>query len=89
MSVIVESNKGEMWLLTKGAESSIIPKCTYGPCVETLMHVMEFALVNNLKPFLESGLIVLVLILCITRVGFHLSDGLANACGSQKKVNSE
>lgn len=51
MSVIVESTKGEMWLLTKGAESSIIPKCISGPSKDTLKHVLDFALVKQEKSF--------------------------------------
>lgn len=45
MSVIVKNDKGEIWLYTKGAESSIVPKCDAGPSNQTLEHVMDFALV--------------------------------------------
>ncbi|CAL8134314.1 unnamed protein product [Orchesella dallaii] len=46
MSVIVENSKGEKWLLTKGAESSIIPKCDHGPTHEVLKNVMDYALMG-------------------------------------------
>ncbi|ODN03513.1 putative phospholipid-transporting ATPase IF [Orchesella cincta] len=46
MSVIVENSKGELWLLTKGAESSIIPKCDDGPTQHTLKHVTDYALMG-------------------------------------------
>lgn len=49
MSVIAENSAGEIWLLTKGAESSIIPKCDTGPTHETLKHVMDYALVYTLR----------------------------------------
>lgn len=51
MSVIIENSKGEIWLLTKGAESSIIPKCDQGPAEDTLKHVMDFALVIPSQSF--------------------------------------
>lgn len=45
MSVIVENDQNEIWLYTKGAESTIIPRCATGPTQETLKHVTDFALV--------------------------------------------
>jgi len=49
MSVIVENDKGEIWLLTKGAETAIIPRCDSGPCQETMKHVVDFALVKTIR----------------------------------------
>ncbi|CAL8114228.1 unnamed protein product [Orchesella dallaii] len=46
MSVIVENSKGEKWLLTKGAESSIVPKCDHGPTHEVLKNVMDYAMMG-------------------------------------------
>ena len=46
MSVVIENSKGEIWLLIKGAESSLIPKCDSGPGQETMKHIVEFALVR-------------------------------------------
>lgn len=43
MSVILETKDGEIWLLTKGAESTILPKGVSGPIEETYKHVDQFA----------------------------------------------
>lgn len=46
MSVIVRDPRGHLRLLTKGAESSVLPKCIKGPIEETLRHVHDYALVG-------------------------------------------
>ena len=46
MSVIVRDSKGSMRLLTKGAESSIFPKCRVGPVEPTTIHINDYALVG-------------------------------------------
>ncbi|CAG7720170.1 unnamed protein product [Allacma fusca] len=46
MSVIVENQKGEVWLLCKGAESTIIPRCDTGPSEEVMKSVIEFAMIG-------------------------------------------
>ncbi|KAF4521584.1 hypothetical protein B566_EDAN001304 [Ephemera danica] len=43
MSVVVEDNEGKIWLVCKGAESSVLPMCSSGPRIETFQHVSEFA----------------------------------------------
>eukprot|EP00095_Tigriopus_kingsejongensis_P008902 maker-scaffold1538_size36768-snap-gene-0.8 protein:Tk08902 transcript:maker-scaffold1538_size36768-snap-gene-0.8-mRNA-1 annotation:"hypothetical protein DAPPUDRAFT_315465" len=44
MSVIVERSDGSIWVLSKGADSSILPICTSGPAETTAEHVNEFAM---------------------------------------------
>jgi len=46
MSVILENAQGEIWLFTKGAESSILPRGVSGPILESNQHVDQFAQVN-------------------------------------------
>ncbi|CAG7723622.1 unnamed protein product [Allacma fusca] len=46
MSVILENQKGEIWLLCKGAESTIIPRCDAGPAEEVMKSVIEFAMIG-------------------------------------------
>jgi magnesium-transporting ATPase (P-type) len=53
MSVIIENSKGEIWLLIKGAESSLIPKCDNGPGQETMKHIVEFALVCYIMSYVN------------------------------------
>ena len=44
MSVIVQHTNGKVYLITKGAESSLLPRCVSGPVRETNSHIEEFAL---------------------------------------------
>ena len=46
MSVIVRHGgaEGKVYLITKGAESSVVPRCVSGPTRETNQHIDEFAL---------------------------------------------
>lgn len=46
MSVIVRDSKGSIRVLTKGAESSIFPKCRAGPIEPTTIHINDYALVG-------------------------------------------
>ncbi|XP_074657516.1 phospholipid-transporting ATPase IF-like isoform X2 [Tubulanus polymorphus] len=46
MSVIVRNEKGEYYLLCKGAETSVLQKCTSGPKPVTLQHVDEYAMIG-------------------------------------------
>ncbi|KAF4520666.1 hypothetical protein B566_EDAN006342 [Ephemera danica] len=43
MSVVVKDHENHIWLVCKGAESTIIPLCSTGPKSETLKHVGDFA----------------------------------------------
>lgn len=45
MSVIIQCPDGSFWLLCKGAESSIIPRCIDGPLMETENHIKDYAMV--------------------------------------------
>lgn len=44
MSVIVKKPDGTIWVMCKGADSSLLSICTSGPCEETAEHVNEFAM---------------------------------------------
>ncbi|XP_076370308.1 phospholipid-transporting ATPase IF-like isoform X1 [Tachypleus tridentatus] len=44
MSVIIRNEEGNIYLLCKGAESTVISKCVSGPKIETLAHVNDYAL---------------------------------------------
>ena len=46
MSIIVRHPNGKIYLITKGAESSVIPRCVMGPTYETNRHIDEYALVG-------------------------------------------
>jgi phospholipid-translocating ATPase len=46
MSVIVENEKGEIFVMTKGAETSLIPRCDTGPIQDVNKHVLTFAMVG-------------------------------------------
>jgi len=46
MSVIVRDSAGSILLYTKGAESSIIPRCSEGPLHETNQHIDGYAAVG-------------------------------------------
>ena len=43
MSVIVRNPSGSLVLVTKGAESSILPLCTAGPVLEVNRRIDEYA----------------------------------------------
>ena len=44
MSVILQHSNGKLYLITKGAESTVLPRCVSGPAFETNSHIDEFAL---------------------------------------------
>ncbi|XP_059473121.1 phospholipid-transporting ATPase IF isoform X2 [Neocloeon triangulifer] len=46
MTVVVEDEKGNIWLLCKGAESIVAPLCTSGPIDTALKHVGDFAVLG-------------------------------------------
>ena len=46
MSVIVRYPSGKIMLVTKGAESSVLPRCVTGPVKETNTHIDQYALVG-------------------------------------------
>ena len=46
MSVIVKYPCGKLMLVTKGAESSVLPRCVTGPIDATNKHIDEYALVG-------------------------------------------
>lgn len=46
MSVIIEDEAGEMYLMVKGAETAILDRCTRGDTETTEKHVVEYALVR-------------------------------------------
>ncbi len=46
MSTIVLYPDDSIWLLCKGAESTILPRCVAGPIQETLEHINDYALVK-------------------------------------------
>lgn len=45
MSTIILFPDDSIWLVCKGAESAVIPRCVNGPIVETLRHINDYALV--------------------------------------------
>ena len=47
MSTIVLFPDDSIWLLCKGAESAVVPRCTNGPIEETLDHINDYALVQD------------------------------------------
>lgn len=46
MSLIVEFPDESIWLLCKGAESTVIPRCVAGCIVATEQHINDYALVG-------------------------------------------
>lgn len=48
MSVIVQCPDDTIWLLCKGAESSILPRCAVGAKAETEEHIKDYAMVFRL-----------------------------------------
>lgn len=54
MSVIIEDSKGQIWLLSKGAETSIMSKADSGPMKPTLKHIVDFALVIGARIWNKS-----------------------------------
>lgn len=46
MSVIVEDGSGQILLITKGAESSVLPKCVKGPVNDTAQHIQDYAMIG-------------------------------------------
>lgn len=48
MSTIVLFPDDSIWLICKGAESTIIPNCIGGPISQTLEHINDYALVSIL-----------------------------------------
>jgi len=47
MSVIVQFPDESIWLLCKGAESTILPRCVFGPIPETESHIKDYAMVPS------------------------------------------
>ena len=47
MSVIVQFPDESIWLLCKGAESTILPRCVHGAIAETENHIKDYALVRK------------------------------------------
>lgn len=45
MSVILQFPDDTIWLLCKGAESTILPRCDFGPVAETESHIKDYAMV--------------------------------------------
>lgn len=50
MSTIVLFPDDSIWLICKGAESAIIPRCIGGPIHQTLGHINDYALVSRISP---------------------------------------
>ena len=46
MSIIMKFPDESLWLLCKGAESAILPRCIDGPIEKTLEHINDYALVG-------------------------------------------
>ena len=47
MSVIVRHPNGKIYLITKGADSSVIPRCSSGPVSETGLHIQQWAVTGS------------------------------------------
>lgn len=47
MSVIVEFPDGSIWLLCKGAESTVLPRCVIGRVEATEQHIKDYALASR------------------------------------------
>jgi len=47
MSTIVLFPDDSIWLLCKGAESAVVPRCTNGSIEDTLDHINDYALVQK------------------------------------------
>lgn len=47
MSVIVQFPDESIWLLCKGAESTVLPRCVFGPIPETESHIKDYAMVPS------------------------------------------
>lgn len=45
MSVIVQYPDGSLWMLCKGAESTVLPRCVMGSILETERHIQDYAMV--------------------------------------------
>lgn len=73
MSVIIQFPDDSIWLLCKGAESSVIPRCTSGPVEKTLDHVNDYALVT-----MDLIISLLLLLLTMSFIIFHVARS-ANA----------
>ncbi|XP_046454878.1 phospholipid-transporting ATPase IF-like [Daphnia pulex] len=46
MSVIVQFPDESIWLLCKGAESTVLPRCVFGPIPETESHIKDYAMMG-------------------------------------------
>lgn len=57
MSVIVKFPDDTIWLLCKGAESSVLPNCIAGCMAETEQHIHDYAMVSIVF-FLKFNLLV-------------------------------
>lgn len=47
MSMIVQFPDDSIWLLCKGAESTVLPHCVAGSRTETEKHIKDYAMVNT------------------------------------------
>ena len=48
MSAIIQFPDDSIWLLCKGAESSVLPRCVSGSIVETERHIKDYAMVRHI-----------------------------------------
>jgi phospholipid-translocating ATPase len=51
MSVIVQFPDESIYLLCKGAESTVLPKCVAGSIDETEQHIKDYAMVKRIQIF--------------------------------------
>jgi magnesium-transporting ATPase (P-type) len=49
MTVVIEDEDGKITIITKGAESIVLPLCSHGPMDITLKHIGDFACVKIFK----------------------------------------
>lgn len=71
MSVILQFPDDSIWLLCKGAESAILPRCDFGPVSETESHIKDYAmvpLIQFLNVFTEA----------CDYLSYNFLDGIAN-----------
>ena len=47
MSVVIEDEDGEIYLMVKGAETAVLDRCIYGDVEATEKHIVEYALVSE------------------------------------------
>lgn len=54
MSVIYQFPDNTIWLLCKGAESTVLPRCSFGPVEETENHIKDYAMVIELDRHISN-----------------------------------